>query len=181
MSDSDWPKRFEPDENGNYPDELDALESDDDVRIYEDGAVKDPDGGLWPILVAHHADHSPSTWIRLDGVTRDELSDGDKYWVNEKIMESFQDSEAHVESISWFTDDEIETKETVDDLRRLLRDFVAMERDRELGFPGDELHRWPRQAIVEALELLETLGDDPDEIVWPEDQETLGIEVSNDA
>lgn len=61
-----------------------------------------------------------------------------------------------------------------------LRHLVAIERDRALGYPSDELHMEPKDAIVEGMKALDTLGDDPDDIVWPDDQETLGIEVSDD-
>lgn len=62
-----------------------------------------------------------------------------------------------------------------DDVKKALRNLIAIERDRQLGYPHEDLHMDPTQAIVEGLDALEELGDDPNEIVWPEDQETLGI------
>lgn len=66
---------------------------------------------------------------------------------------------------------------TKEELKELLRSFVAMERDRLLGYPGDELHADPHAEVERAVAVLERCGDDPDEIIWPEDQEALGLDV----
>lgn len=65
-------------------------------------------------------------------------------------------------------------------LMRLVRELLALERDRLLGFPEDELHRPPRDVIEDTLGVLTTRGWDPDEVVLPDDQTNLGLDLNVD-
>lgn len=60
-------------------------------------------------------------------------------------------------------------------VRRALRNLVAIERDRQLRYPFGELHMNTRTALVDGVKALNELGDDPNDIISPEDQERLGI------
>lgn len=60
-------------------------------------------------------------------------------------------------------------------VRDALRNLVAIERDRQLGQRDDELHMDPKTALVDGAKALNELGDDPNEIIWEEDQQALGI------
>lgn len=62
---------------------------------------------------------------------------------------------------------------------RALTDLVAFERDRLLGYHGD-LHRNPRAAMLDALEVLVERGYNPDEIILPDDQEQLNLDLDFD-
>lgn len=73
-----------------------------------------------------------------------------------------------------------DTTELTDDERekvtRVLRDLVALERDRSLGYPESELHMDPLKALRQADDALEILGEDPEDIIWPDDRELLNLE-----
>ncbi|MEZ3117872.1 hypothetical protein RYH80_18295 [Halobaculum sp. MBLA0147] len=73
-----------------------------------------------------------------------------------------------------------DTSDSTDSIDReavitVVSELVALERDRTLGYAPDELHTDPRDVIEEALVLLDDLDTDPDEVVFPEDQDRLGI------
>ncbi|RLM94308.1 hypothetical protein [Haloarcula sp. Atlit-7R] len=57
-----------------------------------------------------------------------------------------------------------------------LHELVAIERDRLLGYPQGELHKDPSVALQQAVNALESKGDDIDNLILPEDQEALNIE-----
>lgn len=62
------------------------------------------------------------------------------------------------------------------DIQQALRNLMAIERDRLLGYPPAELHQDPKAALQEAVDALEANGEDIDNLIVPSDQETLGIE-----
>jgi len=64
----------------------------------------------------------------------------------------------------------------IETVRQVLRDLVALERDRELGYPPGELHKDPREVLREADVALELLGGDPEFVIWEDDRERLGLE-----
>lgn len=70
--------------------------------------------------------------------------------------------------------------DNTDEIERVLLDFVAMERDRLLGYPSDELHRDPHNALVDGMEQLIEAGHNPDEIIFPEDQDVLDLNFNDD-
>lgn len=57
-----------------------------------------------------------------------------------------------------------------------LRNLVAIERDRCLGYPEGELHMAPERAVKEAKEALEEHGERTDELLYPKALDSLGIE-----
>jgi hypothetical protein len=83
------------------------------------------------------------------------------------------------EPVDGITVDEADGTVTIHDnaLKPILRDFVAMHRDLMLGFPPDELHRSQSDALKEGVTLLELLGDDVDDVILPEDQEALPLDL----
>jgi len=70
-----------------------------------------------------------------------------------------------------------QTDDLPDDVREVLTDLIALERDRELGYPSDELHAPPRRVLQRSLDVLSDYGVDPSEIVWDEDADSLGLRV----
>jgi len=67
-----------------------------------------------------------------------------------------------------------------DEIERVLLDFIAIERDRLLGYSSGEFHREPRDALVDGMWQLIEAGHDPDEIIFPDDQEKLNLDFSHD-
>lgn len=61
----------------------------------------------------------------------------------------------------------------ISDLEQVALDAMAMQRDRLLGFPVDELHLDPEVALQDAWATLANYGYHPDELIIPGDQETL--------
>ena len=53
--------------------------------------------------------------------------------------------------------------------------LVAVERDRLLGYPADELHMDPEDALAQGIDSLVAEGFDIDQIVLPDDREKLGL------
>lgn len=68
------------------------------------------------------------------------------------------------------------TEQPDPDVKQPLIDLIAIIRDRQLGYPSEDIHMDPVDAIENGLEVLDELGTNPDEVVFPDDQETLGIE-----
>lgn len=62
------------------------------------------------------------------------------------------------------------------DIDTVLRDCVAIQRDRMLGYPPDQLHTDPRHILTAALQILVTRGADLDTLVAPADQDKLPID-----
>lgn len=56
-----------------------------------------------------------------------------------------------------------------------LKTLMALERDRQFGYHTSELHTDPTGALRDAMGAVESAGDDPDQIIWPEDQKKLGL------
>lgn len=66
-----------------------------------------------------------------------------------------------------------------DRTQQALQNLIAIIRDRRLGYQEDELHMPPEDAIADALRVLrDEFGTDPEEVVWPDDQDILGIDVT---
>lgn len=65
-----------------------------------------------------------------------------------------------------------------EELIAVFRELVALERDRELGYSRDELHKDPKTVIEEALSVLDELDEDPDDVIFPDDQEKLDIDYT---
>lgn len=61
----------------------------------------------------------------------------------------------------------------IGDLEQVALDALAMQRDRLLGYPVDELHLDPEDALQVAWATLVNHGHDPDELIFPDDQATL--------
>lgn len=59
------------------------------------------------------------------------------------------------------------------DLEEAARDLFAIERDRLLGYPPSELHMTPAQAVQNMWDILVEMGYNPDELIVPEEQDTL--------
>lgn len=57
-----------------------------------------------------------------------------------------------------------------------LRNLIAIERDRRLGYAPDELHMDPVKALENGMVALEELGEDATDVVWEDDREALGLE-----
>ena len=68
-----------------------------------------------------------------------------------------------------------------DEVLDALIDLIALERDRQLGYPQDHLHMRPEHAIENALNVIERHHDGigPEAIVQPDDAETLGLFVDS--
>ncbi len=83
--------------------------------------------------------------------------------------------------IAGLTIEEAEGTITIHDeeIETLLRDCLAMERDRLLGFGDDELHRNPRDVVKQLTAVLAALDNDVDELVLPGDQERLPVDFDN--
>lgn len=62
------------------------------------------------------------------------------------------------------------------EIERMLRHLLALERDRLLGYPSDELHMDPQVAIQDAVNALRNRGRSIDDLILPEDQQKLSIE-----
>lgn len=73
------------------------------------------------------------------------------------------------------SEDETLSEDEAAELKRIVRHLVALERDRMLGYPRGELHRQPEVVVEDALLLLDRLGEDVDDIVFPEDQDALDL------
>lgn len=93
MSD-EWPKLFGPDDD--IPEEF--YESEE-VQLFE----TDRDGTLY--TVAQHRTKSPAAFIRVHGISRDEIDDNLCYRVNEAIFERLRDHA--VAEVGWYSDSEI--------------------------------------------------------------------------
>jgi hypothetical protein len=61
------------------------------------------------------------------------------------------------------------------DFERAMIDLMAIERDRLLGYPSDELHMHPLDAVRKAWMELTDHGHNPDELILPEDQDRLDL------
>jgi len=77
-----WPKRFGPDES--VPD---ALRNDEAVSLIEVSEDRASAGGT-PTILAHHSEHSPRTWLEIEGVERAELSEAELYAVSNSVTET---------------------------------------------------------------------------------------------
>lgn len=66
-----------------------------------------------------------------------------------------------------------------DDLIDALQHLIAIERDRMLGYPTDELHMHPKEAIKDGLGALQDHGVDPADVVWEDDRELLDIDLED--
>lgn len=71
------------------------------------------------------------------------------------------------------------TDEEYNQIKQVLIDLIALERDRELGFPTGELHKNPRYVLRQSDEALRSLDHDPTEVIWEDDRKALGIEIEN--
>lgn len=98
-----WPKRFAPGEP--IPD---ALRDNEAVHLAETQPIKQADDGPGqePTIVAHHEEHSPSTWIRVDGAALDDLSSAAKYSANEAVLSALE-PDAGVWRAAWYSDEEV--------------------------------------------------------------------------
>jgi hypothetical protein len=68
-----------------------------------------------------------------------------------------------------------------DDVRDALIDLIALERDRELGYPKNELHMRPEQAIENGLTVIDQHSDmHVEDIVEPDEARLLGLYVDTD-
>jgi len=68
-----------------------------------------------------------------------------------------------------------------DEVRDALIDLIALERDRELGYPTNELHMRPEQAIENGLTVIDQHSDlHVEDIVEPEEARLLGLYVDTD-
>lgn len=70
---------------------------------------------------------------------------------------------------------------TQEQLVSALTTLVAIERDRLLGHSSDELHVTPREALLEADDALLAAGEDPEEVIWSDDRERLGLPAPESA
>lgn len=62
-------------------------------------------------------------------------------------------------------------------LEEAAADLLALERDRLLGFPADELHKPPQAVVERAWHLLSARNPGfKDEYILRDDQQTLGLE-----
>jgi hypothetical protein len=59
---------------------------------------------------------------------------------------------------------------------RTLGHLMALERDRMLGYSEGELHTDPLRIVVDAVSVLESKGQHPEELIMPEDREKLGLD-----
>lgn len=97
----------------------------------------------------------------------------------------FVDSEGAGFEYTWHTTTLVENDTLAkmdvsrDEILEVLADLIALERDRELGFKAGELHREPQAVLQEACKLVAALDYNPDDVVLPEDQETLGINLES--
>lgn len=57
-----------------------------------------------------------------------------------------------------------------------LRNLIAIERDRRLGYAYEDLHMDPVKALENGMVALDELGEDPCDVVWERDRENLGLE-----
>lgn len=64
-------------------------------------------------------------------------------------------------------------------LEAVTRDLLAIERDRLLGYAADELHMDPRSAVEMAWTVLVARGYDPDALIPPSEQTTLGLSIDD--
>lgn len=62
------------------------------------------------------------------------------------------------------------------EVQQALRRLMSIERDRLLGYPRSELHMDPQDALQDAVDILRKRGKDVDGLIFPDDQEKLGIE-----
>ncbi|TKX60671.1 hypothetical protein EXE48_11910 [Halorubrum sp. ASP1] len=62
-------------------------------------------------------------------------------------------------------------------LEEVTRDLMAIERDRLLGYRTSDLHMDPKAALNRAIAVLEAHGYDPDELILPEDQRSLDLDL----
>ena len=67
------------------------------------------------------------------------------------------------------------TDDVAREVKRALRDLIALERDRCLGYAYEDLHMPAEEAIEAGLAALDQLGSDPDTVVLPDDQEKLDL------
>jgi hypothetical protein len=67
-----------------------------------------------------------------------------------------------------------------DEVRDALIDLLALERDRELGYPKHELHMRPEQAIENGLTVIDQHADlHVEDIVDPDEARLLGLYVDS--
>jgi hypothetical protein len=67
--------------------------------------------------------------------------------------------------------------DTDNELEKVTRDLMAIERDRLLGYRTSDLHMDPKAALNRAIAVLEAHGYDPDELILPEDQRSLDLDL----
>lgn len=60
-------------------------------------------------------------------------------------------------------------------IKDALCNLIVIERDRQLGYRESELHLDPKEALRQADKALEELGVDPEDVIWPDDREKLGL------
>jgi len=101
----------------------------------------------------------------LGWIEQADLDDGDT--VHPTIADRTED---------WPMRDNMTTDDELTQIKNALRDLVAIERDRQCGYAPDQLHRDPTQALLDGVEALALLGDDPEELIMDVDQEILGID-----
>jgi hypothetical protein len=65
-------------------------------------------------------------------------------------------------------------------LESVITDLMALERDRMLGFRESELHRDPKNVIEDAVKALTRVGHNPDDLILPEDQDALELELDDE-
>jgi hypothetical protein len=65
-------------------------------------------------------------------------------------------------------------------LESVTKQLMALERDRLLGFRESKLHRDPKTVIEDAVEELTRIGNNADDLVLPEDQDALELDLSNE-
>jgi hypothetical protein len=75
----------------------------------------------------------------------------------------------------WYGDGEDDAPD-VELVKQALRNLIAIERDRLMGYPSDELHMSPRKAMENGMVALEELGEDATDVVWEGDRERIGLE-----